>query len=205
MEIQKIFSNTENEEENLYSVLMTEDEVVLFSEFQKEFNSKAQKALRRKFDTEVGKSFNPKSNSGVALRFGRKTLRGENYHSGVHRDVTGKIVGNGADKYYGNGINDLISRRGRGSRLTTNKTAVGRKSESQFYRATKMKPESLKAHEMHNKAAENLVKHYKQLYPSKSVENLKKAGKIAAATVGTAGLIYGAKKLHDKKKKEEEN
>ena len=202
MEIQKIFSNTENEEENLYSVLMTEDEVVLFSEFQKEFNSKAQKALRRKFDTEVGKSFNPKSNSGVALRLGRKTLQGKNYHSGVHRDVTGKIVGNGADKYYGNGINDLISRRG--SRLTTNKTAVGRKAESQFYRATKMKPGSLEAHEMYNKATENLAKHYKQLHPSKSVENLKKAGKIAAATVGTAGLIYGVKKLHDKKKKEED-
>lgn len=37
MEIQKIFSNTENEEEKLYSVLMTEDEVALYSEFQNEF------------------------------------------------------------------------------------------------------------------------------------------------------------------------
>ena len=40
MEIQKIFSNTENEEENLYSVLMTEDEVVLYSEFQSKFADK---------------------------------------------------------------------------------------------------------------------------------------------------------------------
>lgn len=32
MKIQKIFSNIENEEEKLYSVLMTEDEITLFSE-----------------------------------------------------------------------------------------------------------------------------------------------------------------------------
>lgn len=44
MEIQKIFSNTEDENEKLYSVLMTEDEVALFSEFQKEFGFKS-KAL----------------------------------------------------------------------------------------------------------------------------------------------------------------
>ena len=36
MEIQKIFSNVEDPEENLYSVLMSEDELSLFSEFQKE-------------------------------------------------------------------------------------------------------------------------------------------------------------------------
>ena len=43
MEIQKIFSNTEDENEKLYSVLMTENEVAFYSEFQKEFNSKSQK------------------------------------------------------------------------------------------------------------------------------------------------------------------
>lgn len=40
MEIQKIFSNTENEEEKLYSVLMTEEEISLYSEFQNEFADK---------------------------------------------------------------------------------------------------------------------------------------------------------------------
>ena len=40
MEIQKIFSNIEDPEETLYSVLMSEDEIIsLFSEFQKEFTS----------------------------------------------------------------------------------------------------------------------------------------------------------------------
>ena len=33
MEIQKIFSNTEDENEKLYSVLMSEDELALFSEY----------------------------------------------------------------------------------------------------------------------------------------------------------------------------
>lgn len=54
MEIQKIFSNTENEEEKLYSVSMSEDEINLYSQFQKEFNSKAQKALRKKYEEKLG-------------------------------------------------------------------------------------------------------------------------------------------------------
>ena len=43
MEIQKIFSNVEDPEENLYSVLMSEEELSLFSEFQKEFSSESKK------------------------------------------------------------------------------------------------------------------------------------------------------------------
>lgn len=39
MEIQKVFSNIEDPEETLYSVLMSEDEIDLFSEIQKEFAS----------------------------------------------------------------------------------------------------------------------------------------------------------------------
>lgn len=40
MEIQKVFSNIEDPEENLYSVLMSEEELSLFSEFQKEYSKK---------------------------------------------------------------------------------------------------------------------------------------------------------------------
>ena len=54
MEIQKIFSNVEDPEENLYSIIMSEEELSLFSEFQKEFNSKAQKALRRRLEIKDG-------------------------------------------------------------------------------------------------------------------------------------------------------
>ena len=50
MEIQKIFSNVEDPEENLYSVLMSEEELSLFSEFQKEFTQpKEKKETKLKF------------------------------------------------------------------------------------------------------------------------------------------------------------
>ena len=45
MEIQKIFSNIEDPEENLYSVLLDETEVILFSEFQKEYARKDYEGL----------------------------------------------------------------------------------------------------------------------------------------------------------------
>ena len=196
MEIQKIFSDM-YDEERIYSVLMNEDEIALFSEIQKEFNSKAQKALRKKFDTEVGKSFHPKASKSEALRSGRKILQDKDYHSGVHRDVTGKIVGNGSDKYYGNGIDDLISRRGCGERLTTNKTAIGKKAESQLYRASRMKPGSPEQMVMFKKAEENMLKHYKELNTPKSVKTLKKLGKIALGTAAGVGLVYGGKKLYN--------
>ena len=54
MEITKIFSNVEDPEETLYSVLMSEDEVALFSEFQKEFNSKAAKKRNNKYFEALG-------------------------------------------------------------------------------------------------------------------------------------------------------
>lgn len=38
MIIQKVFSNIEEESEKLYSILLSEDEAALFSEFQKEFS-----------------------------------------------------------------------------------------------------------------------------------------------------------------------
>ena len=54
----KVFSSYDDygyEEERLYSVLMSEEELSLFSEIQKEFNSKARKALRTAWETSVGK------------------------------------------------------------------------------------------------------------------------------------------------------
>lgn len=53
MEIQKIFTDTEGYEK-LYSVILSEEELTLFSEIQKEFNSKAQKALRKTLDLKKG-------------------------------------------------------------------------------------------------------------------------------------------------------
>ena len=56
MEIKRIH-NEVNTEEKLYSVLMNEDELALFSEIQKEFNSKAAKERNAKFFEEKGKEF----------------------------------------------------------------------------------------------------------------------------------------------------
>ena len=47
MEIQKIFSNTEDENEKLYSVLMTQDEVALYSEFQERLYAEETKKQKR--------------------------------------------------------------------------------------------------------------------------------------------------------------
>ena len=43
MEIQKIFSNIEDPEETLYSVLMSEDEITLFSEVKEKEEKKGNK------------------------------------------------------------------------------------------------------------------------------------------------------------------
>lgn len=47
MIIEKVFSNIEEESEKLYSILLSEDEMSLFSEFQKEF-AKTDKILAKK-------------------------------------------------------------------------------------------------------------------------------------------------------------
>ena len=43
MEIQKIFSNIEDPEETLYSVLMNEEEIILFSEVKEKEEKKGNK------------------------------------------------------------------------------------------------------------------------------------------------------------------
>ena len=72
-------------EERVYSVTMTEDELRLFSEFleQREFNSKAQKLRRRKWDIEQGlgsdktSSFAPTSLTDRTMTGLEKKLQGE--------------------------------------------------------------------------------------------------------------------------------
>lgn len=80
MEIQKIFSELGGEEK-LYSILLDETEMALFSEFQKEFNSKAQKRLRRYHDYKVGQAridrINPES-AEAAFIHGMASYPGDN-------------------------------------------------------------------------------------------------------------------------------
>ena len=71
MIIEKVFSNIEKESEKLYSILLSEDEADLFSEFQKEFNSKSQ----------------PKEKKETKLKFGdRLIIRGYKNRGQDYRD-----------------------------------------------------------------------------------------------------------------------
>lgn len=56
MEIQKVFSNIEDPEENLYSVLMTEDEVALFKEFSDKMSDEEYEAASKKVSKDVSKA-----------------------------------------------------------------------------------------------------------------------------------------------------
>ena len=80
MEIQKIFSELGGEEK-LYSISLDETEMILFSEFQKEFNSKAQKALRHKVEMQQGKEIIERNSNGFVpedKRFYKKVARDSN-------------------------------------------------------------------------------------------------------------------------------
>ena len=66
MEIQKIFSNVENETEKLYSVLMSEGEYNLFSEHKKDQEDN----FRKKLNDEYKKN-NRKRNISHAVLGGR--------------------------------------------------------------------------------------------------------------------------------------
>ena len=87
MEITKIFSNVEDPEENLYSVLMSEEELFLFSEIQKEFSSKAQKELRRKWELEQAEKRGLKTTrpDGKVIGSSISEIRGINNRSNVDK------------------------------------------------------------------------------------------------------------------------
>lgn len=69
MEITKIFSDNQDNE-RLYTVLMNDDEMRLYGEFQKEFNSKAAKERNRKYFLNM--SSGPKMSSDIDLSLARK-------------------------------------------------------------------------------------------------------------------------------------
>ena len=80
MEITKIFRELGGEEK-LYSISLDETEMLLFSEFQKEFNSKAQKALRHKVEMQQGKEIIERNSNGFVpedKRFYKKVARDSN-------------------------------------------------------------------------------------------------------------------------------
>ena len=67
----KVFSSYDDygyEDERLYSVLMDEEELSLFSEYQKEFNSQAQKLIRKKWELQNAKNEGERIANGLEPR-----------------------------------------------------------------------------------------------------------------------------------------
>ena len=84
MEIQKIFSNLEDPRENLYSVLITENELRLYNEIQKEFNSKSMKALRNAWELAAGQ----KAGIPKYISKGYKTIENPEFKESVNKEVS---------------------------------------------------------------------------------------------------------------------
>ena len=103
MEIQKVFSDM-YDEERLYSVLMNEDELALFSEIQKEFNSQSQKELRKRLETQIGNGNSVRGRQllndrkiadelGTTLKYNKKTgLPGFLSKNGINQSINSKEV-----------------------------------------------------------------------------------------------------------------
>ena len=106
MEIQKIFSNIEDPEENLYSVLLDDTEIELFSEFQKEYARKDYEGL----DQEGKKALKQRRDSYA------KALK-ESYRK-AQKDID-KIGEEFKSKDRTNGIYGLASNKEINTKLTT--------------------------------------------------------------------------------------
>ena len=121
MEIQKIFSNIEDPEETLYSVLMSEDEINLFSEIQKEFasikNLKKVANISAKVNVQGGITKGQARSLNSAFR---KTFKGKAVDDKTFRKVYKKPVEESIKAIAGNSNSEAIE----------NALKVGRESEN---------------------------------------------------------------------------
>ena len=116
MEIQKIFSEV-NTDEKLYSVLMNEEELALFSALEKkneleqrEFGNKQNKALKNRFISEhFGGYGRYESNPAKALANARRTIKTEEISrfAGANPSQNFFLIGNGSYK----GVNGVIDNK----------------------------------------------------------------------------------------------
>lgn len=227
MEIQKIFSEI-NTDEKIYSVLLNEEELALFSEIQKEFNNKAQKARRAKWETE-NQSRPSQKDIDYQLKDPRSKMEKEldqklGIKDNPRYNKTQKEAIDAAKKK--NFRSDL-----RWKNTAADELALGpairqefRKDKAQLLKKRKQTSESIKKFEKEmleneakekaeRKAAEfraSIAKHEakaaelraKKVAGQKLIKNLKTAGKVGLGVAGAAGIGYGIKKAVDKKKKD---
>ena len=92
MEIQKVFSNIEDSEENLYSVLMSEDEIALFSEYMPQLTRYDRSdRLKQMKDADV-LAEKKRSNMGTYVKTAKTTGVGAVLGSGIGA-VAGAMMG----------------------------------------------------------------------------------------------------------------
>ena len=223
MEIQKIYSEIDTEEK-LFSVLLSEEELALFSEIQKEFNNKAQKARLRRLrlsegrDTlsEMYEAINIASEKDKGIKkTSQKT--GKSYESLFKKAQEKTNNLSEAAIIRNNRIeNRLDLNTIHRDKLADKQTKAGFKSykDKQNKEISKIKESKRKEAEMKaKKAAESrasIARHEakaaelraKKVAGQELVKNLKTAGKVGLGVAGAAGIGYGIKKAVDKKKKD---
>lgn len=177
MEIQKVFSNIEDPEETLYSVLMSEDEVALFSEAKEEAEKKG---------------LSKKEKAGLAAAATGATIYGAN--------KVGRNLENAGSKV----LNNAHVNPGKlGEGVAKSQVAIGRALQAPVRRLKKLvgskaalrgqgyaEETGMKAQELGYKAMNAIGKHKKL------------AGGLAAGTVAV-GAGIGAAAYHKKKKNQE--
>ena len=181
MEIIKIFSEVDTED-RLYSVLLSEDEVLLFSEFQKEFVSKkTQKILEGMDDLQKKRYLEERKGQAEFLRK-KRSMALEDFKDNLEDGKFNKFEAfDKRNKKYDQALktsrNDL---RG----------AIWSGNQDRAFREMVAEKSSQNSKGLASKGIGDWVK--------------KNPGKTAAGTLAVAGTIYGAKKYLDSRKKNKE-
>lgn len=183
MEIQKIFSNVENPKETLYSVLMTEDEVALFSEMKDDLEAAG-------------------AGAGAAIGLGAGA-----YGAGKAAGVISKKLK--ANRKVALGDARIAGEKARNEYLVNTGLAAGNKN---YEKAAKESEKLMnKYYKRQNRLAkEGSVEKGTRIVSKNAAAAQKwikahpgKASAIAAGTLAAgAGLGFGAKKLKDHRKGE---
>ena len=196
----KIFSNNQDNE-RLYTVLMNEDELRLYSEFQKEFNSKAAKERNKKFlknisdretknDLYTGKfiELSDEKAKKSANKYNKSKLGKYNKWSPEDVKINRRRLNN---NYLVNSeVNDPMFMKQEGNIFHNKRTIIEN-------RQRKAKNEKLK------KFQESITKHSEKADKLRKLKYKRQiARKIALGTAAGIGLAYGGKKLYDHYKKE---
>jgi len=198
MEIQKIFSEIDTDEK-IYSVLLNEEELALFSEIQKEFSSKAQKARRAKFDTSIAKEMyggteGSTNDPNQLKRVGRaKAKQGTIRRIKTENGAGSRLSYDTGRESLSNGTKNVFLDASKGKKSALNEV----RWRAIHYHANE--PTNSKKFESADKLLNKLDAIEKK---AGRVAKLKTAGKVGLGIAGAAGIGYGIKRAVDKKKKD---